>query len=79
MMTNQKHFVSMQLNNINRFQPSCSVLLGDYNAKHSKWCSTDNNNEASVALENITSTAGYKQMINIPTYFECTSLIIAVK
>ena len=65
----------MQLNNINRFQPSCSVLLGDYNAKHSKWCSTDNNNEASVALENITSTAGYKQMINIPTILNVPVLL----
>ena len=29
------------LNNINKFQPSCSGLLGDFNAKHSKWFSAD--------------------------------------
>ena len=29
------------LNNINKFQSSCLVLLGNFNAKHSKWCSTD--------------------------------------
>ena len=46
------------LNNINEFQPPCLVLLGDFNAKHSRWCSTDKNNKAGIVLENITSTAG---------------------
>ena len=45
------------------------VLLGDFNAKHSKCCSTDKNNKAGIVLENITSTAGYKQTINKPTHF----------
>ena len=44
------------LNNINKFQPSCSVLLRDFNAKRSKWCSSDKNNKAGILLENITST-----------------------
>ena len=57
------------LNNINKFQPSCSVLLGDFNAKHSKCCSTDKNNKAGSLLENITLTAGYNQTINKPTHF----------
>ena len=33
------------LNNINKFQPLCSVLLGDFNAKHSKWSYTDKSNK----------------------------------
>ena len=58
------------------------VLLGDFNAKHSKWCSTNKNNKAGIVLENITSTAGYNQVINKPTHFtnalsSCTDLIFA--
>ena len=26
---------------INKFQLSCSILVRDFNAEHSKWCSTD--------------------------------------
>ena len=57
------------LNNINKFQPSCSVLLGDFNAKHSKCCSNDKSNKPGIVLGNITSTAGYNQTINKPTHF----------
>ena len=60
--------LAFALNNINKFQPSCSVFLGEFNAKHSKWCSTDKNNKAGIVLENITSTAGYNQTINKPTH-----------
>ena len=61
--------LSFLLNNINKFQPSCLVLLGDFNAKHSKWCSTDKKNKSGIALENMTSTAGYNQNINKSTHF----------
>ena len=55
------------LNNINKFQPSCSVLLGDFIAKHSKLCSTDKNNKAGTALKNFTSTVVIiKLLINQP-------------
>ena len=57
------------INNINKFQPSCSLLFGDFNAKHSKWCSTEKNNKAEIILENITSTAVYNQIITKPTHF----------
>ena len=70
------------LNNINKFQPSCSVLLGHFNAKHSKWCSANRSNKPGIALENITSTAGCNQTINKPTHFtnvssSCIDLIFA--
>ena len=45
------------------------VLLGDFNAKHSEWCSTDKNYKDGIELENIRSTAGYNQIINKPTHF----------
>ena len=57
------------LNNINKFQPSCSILSGDFNAKHSKWYSSDKNNKPGIVLENIASTAGYNQTINKPMHF----------
>ena len=41
-------------NSINRFQPSFSLLLRDFNTKHSKWCSTDKNDKGRIALGNIT-------------------------
>ena len=67
-------------NNINKFQPSCAVLLGDFNTKLSIWCPTDKSNKAGIVLENIISTAGYNQIINKPTHFtnvspSCTALI----
>ena len=70
------------LNNVNKFQPSCSVLLGDFNAKYSKWCSTDKNNKAGILLENISSTAVCNQTINKPTHLtnvssSCIDLICA--
>ena len=70
------------LNNINKFQLSCLVLLGNFNAKHSKWCSTDKNNKTWIVLKNITSTADYNQTINKPTHFanvssSCIDLIFA--
>ena len=67
-------------------QSSCSKErshhIGDFNAKHSKWCSTDKNSKPGIVLENITSTAGYNQTINEPTYFtnvssSCIDLIFA--
>ena len=58
------------------------VILGHFNAKRSKWCSTVKNNKAGVVLENIKSTAGYNQIINKPTHFtnvssSCIDLIFA--
>ena len=57
------------------------ILLGDFNPKHSKWCSTDKNNKTGIVLDNITATAGYNQTINKPTHFanvsSCFDLIFA--
>ena len=52
------------------------------NAKCSKWCSSDKNNIAGLEIDNITTTAGYSQLINKPTHFinetsSCIELIFS--
>ena len=49
--------------------PSRSVLIGDFNAKSSKWCISDKSNRAGRERDNITASAGYSQLINKPTHF----------
>ena len=65
---------NLLLNNVNKFQLSFSILVGDFNAKHSKGCSTDKNNKAGIILENITSTSGYNQMITPARFTSGSSL-----
>ena len=49
---NQEHFESFfenlvdVLSDINNQQPTCSILVGDFNAKLSKWCPSDKDNKA---------------------------------
>ena len=45
--------------NINNLHPSCSIVLGDFNAKCSKLCASDKNNTAVIELDNITTTPAY--------------------
>ena len=61
--------LNLLLTNINNNQPACSILMGDFNAKYSKWCSSDKNNIAGLEIDNITTTAGYSKLINKPTHF----------
>ena len=74
--------LNLLLTNINNNQPTCSILIGDFNAKCSKWCSSDKNNIAGLEIDNITTTAGYSQLINKPTHFingtsSCIDLIFS--
>ena len=48
---------------------ACSIVIGDFNAKCSKWCTTDKNNTAGPEIDSITRAAGYSQMINKPTHY----------
>ena len=59
---------SIALNNINDHRPSCSVIVGDFNAKCSKWYPLDKNNAAGETLQTYTTTAGYSQLINKSTH-----------
>ena len=47
------------LSNINDQHPACSIIIGDFNAKCSKWCTSDKDNTAGPELDSITTTAGY--------------------
>ena len=53
--------------NINDHHPACSIFIEDFNAKFSKWCTTDQDNTAVLKLDSITTTAGYIQIINKTT------------
>ena len=66
---NQEQFKSFYknlidvLSGINNQQPTCSILVGDFNAKLSKWCPSDNDNKAGKDIDIFTKTVGYTQMI----------------
>ena len=48
--------------------PTCSALIGDFNDRCSKWWSNDITNDNGCALDPLTSSPGYKQIINKPTH-----------
>ena len=54
---------------INELHPTCSIVLGDFNGKCSKWCASDRNNSAGIEVDNITTISGYNQMIDKPTHY----------
>ena len=61
--------LELLLSKINDNHPTCSNLIGDFDAKSSKWCNSDKSNRAGAELDNITTSAGYCQLINEPTHF----------
>ena len=74
--------LNVLLTNINNNQAACSVLISDFNAKCSKWWSSDRNNIAGFEIDDITTTAGYSHVINKPTHFingtsSCIDLIFS--
>ena len=56
------------LSGINNQQPTCSILVGDFNAKWSKWYSSDKDRKAGQGINTFTTTSGYTQMIGQPTH-----------
>ena len=56
--------------NVNNLCATCSILIGNFNAKCSEWCASDKNNAAGLELDNIMTTSGYSQMINEPTHLD---------
>ena len=71
---NQEQFESFCENIIDVFsgihnqQPTCSVLVGDFNAKLSKWCPSAKDNKAGQDIDTFIATSGYTQMIGQPTH-----------
>ena len=59
----------LPFSNINDLHPTCSIVLGDFNAKCSKWRASGKNNSAGIELDNITTTSGYNQVIDKPTHY----------
>ena len=56
------------LSGINNQQPTCSILVGDFSAKVSKWCPSDKDNKAGQDIDTFTTTSGSTQMIGQPTH-----------
>lgn len=54
------------MDHINNQLPTCSVVTGDFNARCSKWCNKDITNANAHALDTLTSSVGYKQIIKKP-------------
>ena len=74
--------LDLLLSKINDNHPTCPILIGDFNAKSSKWCNSDKNNRAVMEFDNISTSAGYSQLINKPTHFvnktsSCIDLIFS--
>ena len=68
------------MDQINNKLPIFSVITGDLNARCSKWCNKDITNLFDREIDTLTSSAGYKQIINKPTHIvnnssSCTDLI----
>ena len=81
-LENFRSELNLLLTNINNNQPACSILIGDFNTKCSKWCSSDKNNIVGLEIDSITTTVGYSQLINKPTHFingtsSCIDLIFS--
>ena len=56
------------LSGINNQQPTCSILVGDFNAKLPKCCPSDKDSKAGQDIDTFTTTSGYTQMIGQPTH-----------
>ena len=51
------------LSGINNQQPKCSILVGDFNAKLSKWSPRHKDNKAGQDIDTFTTTSDYTQML----------------
>ena len=47
------------LSNINNQHPACSIVIGDFSVKCSKWYTSDKDNTVGLELDSNTTTAGY--------------------
>ena len=56
------------MDHTNNELPICSVITGDLNARCSKWCNKDITNSVGREIDTLTSSAGYKQIINKPAH-----------
>ena len=55
------------LSKLNVESPLCSIVLGDFNAKCSKWYSEDISDRCGLELETLSTCSGFSQLIREPT------------
>ena len=65
--------IDLCLSNFNDLNQNCSVLIGDFSARSSKWWALDKDAPEGHEIESLTSTAGYSQLINQLTHITNTS------
>ena len=53
---------------ISNQRDATSIIMGDFNARSSKWCKYDISNNEGVQIDSVTSTHGLEQLISEPTY-----------
>ena len=58
----------MTLDLVSKKNPFLLVVLGDFNAKLSRWHDKDSSTSEGISVENITSQFGLHQIINEPTH-----------
>ena len=68
------------MDHINNELPFCSLIIGDLNARCSKWYNNDISNSVGRKIDTLISSAGYKQIINklnhiVNNSSSCTDLI----
>ena len=56
------------LSNINDLNPPSLIVIGDFNAKNSKWWPSDKETFKGRVLHSLTISAGYTQLIDQPTH-----------
>ena len=56
------------MRNINNEFPLCSVITDDFNAQCSRWWKSDITNSTGQEIGSLTSSTGYKQIIDKPTH-----------
>ena len=54
---------------ITQKNPFLSVVIGDFNARSSKWWTDDKTTQEGLKIENLLSQYSFSQVINEPTHF----------
>ena len=72
--------LDLTLETLTQKNPFLAVIIGDFNAKFNKWCSTNKTTPEGARLDNLTSQYGLTQLLKEPThisdsYRSCIDLI----
>ena len=67
------------LSGINKQQPTCLILISDFNAKLSKWCPSDKVNKAEEDTDTFTTTNdGSTEAYHKRLDFKCIDLFLPI-